>query len=653
MRLRTRLTLVFCAGAAAILVFAVVLQSALLSRHARIQAETSARAAGEEVQRSVEHRLSELRGHLASVGRAPTRAAPLDTEAYDGPPQSNALDEPKALEQLEQTIGSDIFALVFARGGGVLWRSQSVERAAPGLAEWLGKSSLIARQGRARPRYGVVPSPFGPLVGASTPRGDGGDELVLVRPIELNLASRERAAVRVDVLPAIETRFSEAEQPVFRALVGGESTRLQEDEFGYTFYGALRDPEDRVALVTRAAAPRVDVSLQRAWLTDSFAWMLVVALVGLLLLLRFLEVQVLAPLRALEQHARRIGRTDHGRVQIRLDRDDEFGDLARALDAMLRSLDSAQQEVIRSARFAGMSDVSRGVVHSIGNVLTSVNVSTHLMLRELGGAGVDDLRLLIDELRQHQDDLGVYVTEDPNGRFLLPFLDAMTASFEDLQTRCMVELEAVEKGIQHVVQLVRSVDKYSNGGTFNEVVDVPELIEMAIGIGCLARGGAHEVEIVRDFRPIPEVIMDRYKLTTILIHLITNALDALDQSALAHRRLELALYPAGHDRFVIEVTDTGLGIPPEHLDSIFTPGFTTKDDASGEGLHTTANLCREMGISIGAMSEGSGTGATFKLRLPYRANEGDEAVNEPPPALPSLSSGPVQFDRRQSHSFRP
>lgn len=396
-----------------------------------------------------------------------------------------------------------------------------------------------------------------------------------------------------------------------------------------------------------------ELGVQRAALQDTLAWMLASTSLSLLLLHRCLGVHVLAPLRALQQRALCIGRSGNSSSELRVDRDDELGDLARALDEMLHTLDRARQDIAENARHVGMSDVSRGVVHSIGNVLTSVNVSTHFISRELGAADIGDLRLLVDELRLHSNDLGTYVTQDPNGRFLLPFLDAMTASLEDFQTRCRVELEAVEKGLNQVVQLVRSIDRYSVGASINESVDIASVIEAALGIACLAHSGGREVEIVREFRVSERPTLDRHKLTTVLIHLLTNALDSVMSSPEGPKRLEIATYDAGHGRFVIEITDSGAGISPLHLDRVFSPGFTTKPGAAGEGLHTAANLCRELGIAIGAISDGPGTGATFKLRVPFVAPDSTEALDGPPAALPSSPSSPThscdvpQFDGRR------
>jgi signal transduction histidine kinase len=64
------------------------------------------------------------------------------------------------------------------------------------------------------------------------------------------------------------------------------------------------------------------------------------------------------------------------------------------------------------------------------------------------------------------------------------------------------------------------------------------------------------------------------------------------------------------------VQDTGIGIAPENLTSIFSHGFTTKKDGHGFGLHSSALVAARMGGSLQVHSEGPGTGATFTLELP-------------------------------------
>ena len=66
----------------------------------------------------------------------------------------------------------------------------------------------------------------------------------------------------------------------------------------------------------------------------------------------------------------------------------------------------------------------------------------------------------------------------------------------------------------------------------------------------------------------------------------------------------------------VQVRDNGVGIAPENLTRIFQPGFTTKKDGHGFGLHSGANAAQEMGGRRQAASDGPGKGATFTLELP-------------------------------------
>ncbi|MGH7058294.1 MAG: ATP-binding protein, partial [Acetobacteraceae bacterium] len=71
----------------------------------------------------------------------------------------------------------------------------------------------------------------------------------------------------------------------------------------------------------------------------------------------------------------------------------------------------------------------------------------------------------------------------------------------------------------------------------------------------------------------------------------------------------------------IDVDDTGIGISEESMKRLFEFGFTTKKDGHGFGLHSSANLAKEMGGELGARSEGVNRGACFTLKLPISAAE--------------------------------
>ena len=382
-------------------------------------------------------------------------------------------------------------------------------------------------------------------------------------------------------------------------------------------FRTIKDPSQRPTFLLVGETDASGGGWMTSAVTDALVWELLCIAVTLLLAQRFVVKRILDPLSEMERHASRLARTEHGRLEFHSREDGEIGALASALDEMLHKIQADRSDFVRSARIAGMSDVSMGVVHSAGNILNSVNVSTKLLAKELSEIGISDLRAMIAELKDHQDDLATYVTEDPNGKFLLPFLFATTEALDDLRTRCLVELESVEHGVGHVIDLIRSQEKYAIGAAVVEVTSIADVIDQALNIATLAGEDATDIHIDRSYSSIGEVQIDRHKLTSILINIISNAVEALNLAETQDKRLELALYPMTDDRFVIEVMDTGVGIAPENLDLIFTTSFSTKEDSSGQGLHTTANLCKELGIAIGTVSEGENCGSVFKLRVPY------------------------------------
>jgi two-component system, NtrC family, sensor kinase len=125
----------------------------------------------------------------------------------------------------------------------------------------------------------------------------------------------------------------------------------------------------------------------------------------------------------------------------------------------------------------------------------------------------------------------------------------------------------------------------------------------------------HQIIVVREFRWVPDLLIDRYKVLQILINLINNAQHALDRRSDA-RILKVRIGPGANGNVRIEVTDNGVGIPKENLLRVFQFGFTTKRSGRGFGLHSGANTARQLGGWLTALSDGVGLGSTFILELP-------------------------------------
>src|SRR5208337_4111795 len=107
---------------------------------------------------------------------------------------------------------------------------------------------------------------------------------------------------------------------------------------------------------------------------------------------------------------------------------------------------------------------------------------------------------------------------------------------------------------------------------------------LRMNIGALDR---HGIQVVRDYAPVPPVLMDKHKVLQILINLISNAKYALDAGNSPQKILTLRVRQE-QNLVCIFVTDNGIGITPENLTQIFSYGFTTHKNGHGFGLHSGA-----------------------------------------------------------------
>jgi PAS domain S-box-containing protein len=275
-----------------------------------------------------------------------------------------------------------------------------------------------------------------------------------------------------------------------------------------------------------------------------------------------------------------------------------------------------QEELVAASRLAGMAEVATGVLHNVGNVLNSVNVSVALIVEHLRKSKIPSLAKVVGLLRQHRDNLGEFVENDPKGKQIPAFLEALAEQLTLQQASLVEEAHSLQQNVDHVKQVVALQQSYAKVSGALEHLSVQQLVEDALRMAStsLAR---HHVEIVREFGPVPPVVADRHKVLQILVNLLGNAKEALEQRP-NDRRIVLRI--DGTNRGVrVEVADNGPGIASENLARIFSHGFTTKPHGHGFGLHIGANAAKEMGGSLQVHSDGLGHGATFFLELPSEA----------------------------------
>ncbi|XXX77011.1 ATP-binding protein [Sorangium sp. So ce134] len=283
-------------------------------------------------------------------------------------------------------------------------------------------------------------------------------------------------------------------------------------------------------------------------------------------------------------------------------------------------LAAAQRQVLDTARRAGMAEIATNVVHNIGNVLNTVNVSAKLIAEELGGLKLEKLERAAQLLSSHRGDPGRFLTEDERGRHLIAYLEALSAALEGDRRRILIYVDQLSKSVDHIKDIVRTQQTYAGTTTVVEPVQLSELLEDALRMNDMALSRPH-LRIVRELACPRPVYVDKHKLLQILMNLISNAKYAMDELPGREHELTLRVEASGAERegaVRICVQDTGVGIAREHLTRIFSHGFTTRRGGHGFGLHSCALAAEEMSGVLSVTSDGVGRGATFTLELPVR-----------------------------------
>jgi signal transduction histidine kinase len=305
---------------------------------------------------------------------------------------------------------------------------------------------------------------------------------------------------------------------------------------------------------------------------------------------------VIHPLDGLIASARRVARNEFSH-RVAISSDDELGELAAAMNAMIANFQTTRDEldlqvrertaeVVRSERLASVGFLAAGVAHEINNPMASVAWAAEAI----------EMRLI--EL--YGD------TADGDGSPEIEILRKYARRIQDEAFRC--------KGITE-----RLLDFSRMGDVEKHPTDLVELVE---DIVAMVRIGKYKQKNIV-FNHDPQVIapVNPQEIKQVMLNLITNALDSLD----AGGTVRVDLRGAG-DMAEILVTDNGCGMTPEVLKHLYEPFFTRRRDGSGTGLGLSIThriVVDDHGGRMEATSDGPGCGSRFRVTLPLTPTKKD------------------------------
>jgi signal transduction histidine kinase len=296
--------------------------------------------------------------------------------------------------------------------------------------------------------------------------------------------------------------------------------------------------------------------------------------------------QMLDRLSVQQEQIRAINTDQAQRVQERTQ------ELARTNEA-LAELERAQQQLVMADRRISIGRLAAGVAHEINNPLAFLSANLEFVADQLPPL----MRLLESgEIRSAQSTLA-------------HFAEAVA------ETR---------QGGQRVAAIVRGLRTFARDDEDRrEALQLDAPLEAAIEMAM--HEIRHRARLVRRFDSAPWVMGNEVRLTQVFLNLLVNAAHAIPEGASERNEIKVSAQPAGDGRVVVEVSDTGCGIPPEQQRRIFDPFFTTKPVGvgTGLGLSISRNIVERLGGEI-SFESALGEGTTFRVLLPA-ADSGDLA----------------------------
>jgi len=278
-------------------------------------------------------------------------------------------------------------------------------------------------------------------------------------------------------------------------------------------------------------------------------------------------------------------------------------------------LQAAHEALVRASRQAGMAEVASSVLHNVGNVLNSVNVSANLLDERIQTSkAASGLARVAAMLEEQGDQLGSFIASDDRGKRLPTYLAQLSSQLLADREAALEELASLVKSVEHIKDIVRMQQSYATHGGVVESVAVADLVNDSVRLNAEAFS-RHGVTLACEFEEVPGITVDKHRVLQILVNLIRNAKYACEDSGGGDKRITIRVTRCALG-VAIAVVDNGVGIPTENMTRIFSHGFTTRPGGHGFGLHSAALAAQELKGSLHVASDGPGCGATFRLELP-------------------------------------
>ncbi len=242
-----------------------------------------------------------------------------------------------------------------------------------------------------------------------------------------------------------------------------------------------------------------------------------------------------------------------------------------------------QQQLLLADRLTSVGTLASGLAHEINNPLAAVLVNLQLAIEDVSELARRDVAPeVVGHLREE---------------------------LEDAAAAC----DRVKGIIRDLKVFARNSERDATGP-----VNVQQVLELSLRMASSEIG--QRAKLAKHIEAVAPVNGNDARLGQVFLNLLTNAAQAIPEGQPDQHEIRVTARNVSEGRVEIEVSDTGVGIPPEDLQRIFDPFFSTKPTGEGMGLGLSIahQIVTSMGGTLTARSE-RGRGATFTVTLPASA----------------------------------
>lgn len=285
-----------------------------------------------------------------------------------------------------------------------------------------------------------------------------------------------------------------------------------------------------------------------------------------------------------------------------------------------------ESQFVNVAHQAGLAELNESILKNLYHILNSLNVSSSMAVERAERLEVKSLVKLAGMIREHQDDLSHFLTEDERGKRLPEALIQYAEFLKNAHASLVKEIRDLSLTVGKLYQIVKAQQAYAEVESATEDVDVRRLMDDALTMEAKFIED-HRIGLVTDYPQKLMVHLPKIKLLHVLVTLIKNGCETMvmldDKGPWA---LTLRAMSASNHRVLIEIGDERAVATGEVFDPISSPSESTTLTRRHFSLYYCANAISEMQGTFTIFAENPGHGAFMRLELPGVAPGMQEAT---------------------------